>query len=112
MHSAVSETALDLERRQEMTEKEKMEHQKIYNANYDQKNWKQENPVQNTLPKIQLPSYWEYSGATRVHPDDIRENAGSICHIEPDFWCDYGYRIKVGENFMQTTAWSFLMQAV
>lgn len=30
---------------------------------------------------------------------EILGKTGENCHIEPNFWCDYGWNIKVGENF-------------
>ena len=30
---------------------------------------------------------------------DILGAVGSNCFIEPHFWCDYGFNIKLGENF-------------
>lgn len=29
----------------------------------------------------------------------ILGQSGENCHIEPNFWCDYGWNIKVGNNF-------------
>lgn len=31
--------------------------------------------------------------------EKILGKKGQNCWIEPSFWCDYGYNIKVGENF-------------
>ena len=30
---------------------------------------------------------------------EILGQSGENCHIEPNFWCDYGWNIKVGDNF-------------
>ncbi len=30
---------------------------------------------------------------------EIVGQSGENCHIEPNFWCDYGWNIKVGDNF-------------
>lgn len=30
---------------------------------------------------------------------EILGQCGEHCHIEPNFWCDYGWNIRVGENF-------------
>jgi galactoside O-acetyltransferase len=31
--------------------------------------------------------------------DSIIAHKGSVCIVEPPFWCDYGYNIEFGENF-------------
>lgn len=81
-----------------MTEKEKMLSQKLYDANYDV-------DILNdrTQCKIKCQAY------NQLPIDDIeaRQKAikglfaktGEQVHIEPDFWCDYGYNISVGERF-------------
>ena len=81
-----------------MTEKEKMEHQKLYNANYDQ-----ELEEERTLCKTLCQKYnnlpVENIAERHEFIRTILGECGEHIHIEPDFWCDYGYRIKVGENF-------------
>ena len=47
-----------------------------------------------------------------VNKKGYSEKSGENIHIEPDFWCDYGYCISAGENFYaKSTDWSCLMQA-
>ena len=81
-----------------MTEKEKMEHQKLYDANYD-KELKAE--------RIRCKSLCQKYNNLPVENIDERHTliksiigiTGKNIQIEPDFWCDYGYKISVGENF-------------
>ncbi|MDD7769954.1 sugar O-acetyltransferase [Suipraeoptans intestinalis] len=81
-----------------MTEKEKMENQKLYDANYDieleaeRVRCKTKCQIYNSLP------IEDVEERHRVLKN-ILGKTGDLVHIEPDFWCDYGYRIKVGENF-------------
>lgn len=81
-----------------MTEKEKMEQQKLYNANYDQE-LAEERLKCKTLCQ-------EYNGLPIEDLESrnkllkrILGKTGEKIHIEPNFWCDYGYRVEVGENF-------------
>lgn len=81
-----------------MTEKEKCAAGLLYNANYDHE------LIQERIACKDLCQ--EYNGLKNSDTENryrllkqiigtIKEN---IC-IEPNFWCDYGYNIKVGENF-------------
>lgn len=81
-----------------MTEKEKCAAGLLYNANYDKE------LIQERIACKDLCQ--EYNGLKNSDTEsrykllrriisNIKEN---IC-IEPNFWCDYGYNIKVGENF-------------
>ena len=81
-----------------MTEKEKMFNQMLYDANYDIELERERTACKvlcqqyNQLPIDDLENRHEF----------IKKILGKTCknvHIEPDFWCDYGYRIEVGENF-------------
>ncbi|GHN48058.1 hypothetical protein LOB55_09210 [Lactobacillus delbrueckii subsp. lactis] len=46
----------------------------------------------------QLPSGAEKKELLKEILGQTSEN----CHIEPNFWCDYGWNIKVGDNFYAT----------
>lgn len=81
-----------------MTEKEKMLAGQIYQANYD------ENLAKERLQAKDL--CFEYN---HLKPSDL-ENRNKIMRallgkiqgdfwIEPNFWCDYGYNIEIGQNF-------------
>ncbi len=81
-----------------MTEKEKMIAQQLYDANYDSElelerlECKALCQKYNNLPIKDLKKREELI-------KKILGKTGEHIHIEPDFWCDYGYQIKVGENF-------------
>lgn len=81
-----------------MTEKEKMRSGKLYDANYD-KELEAERlackvlcQAYNQLPVQQLEE-------RKAMLKKILGKTGESIHIEPLFWCDYGYLIEVGENF-------------
>lgn len=81
-----------------MTEREKMMCHKLYDANYDKE-------LEEERIKCKEMCY-DYN-ALRPKQDVqrkelIRKLLGkteTAFHIEPPFWCDYGYNIQVGENF-------------
>lgn len=81
-----------------MTEREKMERQMLYDANYDKElellrlECKALCQEYNKLPIKEL-------DRRRDFIKKILGKTGKFVHIEPDFWCDYGSRIEVGENF-------------
>lgn len=81
-----------------MTEKEKMEKQMIYDANNDLELLAERQECKtlcqqyNNLPIQDLE-------ARRSLIKKILGKTGDHIHIEPDFWCDYGRYISVGENF-------------
>ena len=81
-----------------MTEKEKMQRQMLYDANYDSQLLEER--------KVAKDLCYEYN---RLRPSDeeaqqalmrrlLGKTKGNFCIIAP-FWCDYGYNIEVGENF-------------
>lgn len=81
-----------------MTEKEKMENCMLYDANYDK-----ELEAERIRCKILCQ---EYNNLPIQDLDSRRKlikriigRTGKNIHIEPAFWCDYGSRIEVGENF-------------
>ncbi len=80
-----------------MTEKEKMLSQRLYDANSDELSSERERAKE---------LCFEYN---RLHPSDkqgqreimlrlLGKTKGNF-HISQSFWCDYGYNIKLGENF-------------
>lgn len=81
-----------------MTEKEKMQKQMLYDANYD------EDLIRERTVCKEL--CYEYN---QLRPSQTSEQASLIrklfgktknafCITAP-FWCDYGYNIEIGENF-------------
>lgn len=81
-----------------MTEKDKMNAMKLYDANYDKEleterlECKALCQEYNHLPIKDLDRRSELL-------KKILGKTGRQVYIEPDFWCDYGYKITVGENF-------------
>ncbi|MGN1394390.1 MAG: sugar O-acetyltransferase [Succinivibrionaceae bacterium] len=81
-----------------MSEKDKMINHKLYDANYDRDleneriRCKQQCQKYNNLPIENLDERHQMLKS-------ILGKTGLNVHIEPNFWCDYGYRIEVGENF-------------
>lgn len=81
-----------------MTEKEKMEQSILYDANYDKELIKERLEAKDIC--------YEYN---HIKPSNLvkrkkllQKLLGKIegeCWIEPDFYCDYGYHIVLGENF-------------
>lgn len=81
-----------------MTEKEKMLHQKLYDANCDP-SLEAERLACKTLCQQYNALPIQDLTLRRNHIKKILGHTGENIHIEPDFWCDYGYNITVGENF-------------
>ena len=81
-----------------MSEKEKMLHQKLYNANYDKELELEKIRCKSQCQKYNLLSIEDLDARYKMIKS-IFGKTGENIHIEPDFWCDYGYRIEVGENF-------------
>lgn len=81
-----------------MTEKEKMENMMLYDANYNEElenkrlECKSLCQEYNNLPIKDLNTRREFI-------KKIFRKTGSYVNIEPNFWCDYGYRTELGENF-------------
>lgn len=83
---------------EKMTEKEKRDKGLIYNPNYD------EELLQEMLKVKDL--CFEYNSTKPSSIDKRNElinkiigKIGMCYRIEPDFWCDYGYNIEIGDNF-------------
>lgn len=81
-----------------MTEKEKMQKQMLYDANYDEALLKERNAAKDLC--------YEYN---QLRPSDVKhqqeimirllgKTKGAFTIVAP-FWCDYGYNIEIGENF-------------
>ena len=81
-----------------MTEKEKMQRQMLYNANYYTELIKER--------KIAKDLCYEFNqlrpSETKKQEKIIKKLFGKIkerfCITAP-FWCDYGYNIEIGKNF-------------
>ncbi|MDO4198807.1 MAG: sugar O-acetyltransferase [Erysipelotrichaceae bacterium] len=81
-----------------MSEKEKMLQNMLYDANYDKE-------LENE--RLECKALCQKYNSLCIQDLDARHTmirqilgkTGENVHIEPDFWCDYGYLISVGENF-------------
>ena len=81
-----------------MTEKEKMLAGELYDANYNEELFKERQEAKEKC--------YEFNN---LKPSDLKNRekllknlfgkTGEKIYIEPNFWCDYGYNISVGENF-------------
>lgn len=81
-----------------MTEKEKMKQGSLYNANYDQELEKERLKCKILCQEYNLLPIKDLESRNKLLKK-ILGKSGKRIHIEPYFWCDYGYRIEVGENF-------------
>jgi len=81
-----------------MTEKEKMQKQMLYDANYDE-----------TLLRERMAAKEMCYQYNRLHPSDeqgqrelmrrlLGKTEDTFCIVAP-FWCDYGFNIEIGKNF-------------
>ena len=81
-----------------MTEREKMENQMLHDANNDKE-------LENL--RLECKALCQEYNSLPIKNLDVRKNfikkilgkTKKSVHIEPNFWCDYGSRIEVGENF-------------
>lgn len=81
-----------------MTEREKMQNYKLYDANYD-KELKADRIRCKALCRKYNNLPIEDNAAKTLLLKKLLGKTGNEIHIEPDFWCDYGWNIEVGENF-------------
>lgn len=87
-----------------------MQSQKLYDANYDSELERERIECKALCQEYNHLPIKETEKRSRLIKK-ILGKTGEKIHIEPDFWCDYGYCISAGENFMQITDWLCLMQA-
>lgn len=81
-----------------MTEKEKCEQGLLYNANYDEQLIRERMAVKDLCQEYNLLKNSDTEGRNILIKKILGTAKNNIC-IEPNFWCDYGYNIEVGENF-------------
>lgn len=81
-----------------MTEKEKMLAGQMYDANYDKELEQERLECKSLCQEYNLMPVKETENRKKKLKE-ILGQTGENVWIEPDFWCDYGYRIRVGENF-------------
>lgn len=81
-----------------MTEKEKMLRGELYNANYDQDLIRERNEVKNLCAQYNRLDFNDSVGRKALLRRIILHMENDAW-IEPSFWCDYGYNIRMGKNF-------------
>lgn len=81
-----------------MTEKEKMLRGELYNANYDQTLIRERNEVKNLCAQYNRLDFNDSVGRKALLRRIILHMENDAW-IEPSFWCDYGYNIRIGKNF-------------
>lgn len=80
-----------------MTEKEKMQKQLLYDAN-DTELVQERSLCKDICAQYNQLPYSAMTQRTELIKGLLGKIGDSVC-IEQPFWCDYGYRITVGENF-------------
>lgn len=81
-----------------MTEKEKMDNQMLYDANNDKELEKERIACKMLCQEYNTTSIDNFKKRKELLEKILGKTGESIL-IEPDLWCDYGYRTSVGENF-------------
>lgn len=81
-----------------MTEKEKMQAQLLYDANYDKELIRERAQAKDLCHQFNqlLPSDTE--SQQKILKQLLGKTKEAFCITAP-FWCDYGYNIEIGENF-------------
>ena len=93
-----------------MTEKEKMQSQKLYDANYDSELERERIECKALCQEYNHLPIKETEKRSRLIKK-ILGKTGEKIHIEPDFWCDTDIVYRQVKTFMQITDWLCLMQA-
>lgn len=81
-----------------MTEKEKMQKQMLYDANYDKELLAERVRAKEACYDFNQIRPSETEKQTALLKELLGKTKGDFTIIAP-FWCDYGYNIEVGENF-------------
>ncbi len=81
-----------------MTEKEKCAQGLLYNANYDPELIQERMACKDLCLEYNQLKNTDTEGRNKLIKEIIPDSKTNIC-IEPSFWCDYGYNIRLGENF-------------
>ena len=80
-----------------MTEKEKQQTGELYNGN-DPELVKDRVSVKKLCMEYNSATYNDYQKRSRLLDRILPFKGENVC-IEPNFFCDYGYNIEIGENF-------------
>jgi len=81
-----------------MSEKEKMLSGELYDAGLDEELRQERIKCKTLCAKFNSAPYEEIENRKNIL-NEILGKTGENFWIEPDFWCDYGYNIEIGENF-------------
>lgn len=81
-----------------MTEKEKMQRQMLYDANYDLDLLKERAKAKDLCYEFNHLRPSDEEKQTEIMKRLLGKTKKAFCIVAP-FWCDYGYNIKIGENF-------------
>lgn len=81
-----------------MTEKEKMQRQLLYDANYDTDLLQERMTAKELCYDFNHLRPSETEKQKKLIKHLLGKTNGAFCILAP-FWCDYGYNIEIGENF-------------
>lgn len=81
-----------------MTEKEKMQKQMMYDANYDEELLEERIKAKDMCYDFNQLRPSEVEKQKEVLKKLFGKTSEEFCIIAP-FWCDYGYNIEIGKNF-------------
>lgn len=81
-----------------MTEKEKMQKQMLYDANYDMDLLNERDRAKDLCYEFNQLYPSDKEGQKVIMRKLLGKTKGDFCIVAP-FWCDYGYNIEIGENF-------------
>ena len=81
-----------------MTEKEKMQKQMLYDANYDRELIRERAVAKELCYDFNSLRPSDEEGQRRIMRELLGRTGGAFTIVAP-FWCDYGYNIEIGENF-------------
>lgn len=81
-----------------MTEKEKMQKQMLYDANYDAELLEERNRAKEMCYDFNLLRPSDEEQQKNLLQQLFGKTKENFCVMAP-FWCDYGYNIEIGENF-------------
>lgn len=81
-----------------MTEKEKMQRQMLYDANYDTELLDERTKAKELCYDFNQLRPSKEEEQKKVLKQLLGKTKGEFSIVAP-FWCDYGYNIKIGENF-------------
>lgn len=81
-----------------MTEKEKMQQQMLYDANYDTELIRERQVAKDLCYQFNQLHPSDEPNQQQILSQLLGKKSDNCCILAP-FWCDYGYNIEVGKNF-------------